>query len=111
MLKILVLLKDHLLALSLLLSIPILSVAYIYLDHSKGTNTFNLVTDLDRQIPFIKLFIFPYLAWFVFILVCFVYLAFKNRQLYLHTLLRYNIGLILCSWCMPSIKRMCRVPK
>ncbi|MBW7456977.1 phosphatase PAP2 family protein [Paenibacillus sepulcri] len=90
------LLKNHLLALSLLLSIPLLSIAYIYLNHSRGEHTFSLVTDLDQQIPFLKIFILPYLAWFVFILACFVYLAFRNRQLYMHTLLRFNIGLVVC---------------
>ncbi|GGD58361.1 phosphatase PAP2 family protein [Paenibacillus nasutitermitis] len=90
------LLLNRLPALSLLLSIPLLSVAYIYLNQSRGEETFSLVTDLDEQIPFLKLFIVPYLGWFVFIFVCFVYLAFKNKQLYRHTLLRFNIGLTVC---------------
>jgi membrane-associated phospholipid phosphatase len=89
-------LKPHLIALSCLLSIPLLSILYIFLNHSRGANTHSLVTDLDQQMPFMKIFIIPYLGWFVFILVCFVYLAFKNRQLYMQTLLRYNIGLVIC---------------
>ncbi|QYR19105.1 phosphatase PAP2 family protein [Paenibacillus sp. sptzw28] len=94
--------KPHLIALSCLLSIPLLGIVYIYLNRSRGASTHSLLTDLDEQTPFLKIFIVPYLVWFVFILVCFVYLAFKNRQLYMKTLLLYNIGLVIC-YCIYAV--------
>jgi len=82
-------------ALSLLLSVPLLSLIYVYVNRL-DLPAYSLETDLDRQIPFVKIFVLPYLGWFAFLLAGFVYLAFKNRDIYLRTLLRFNVGLLVC---------------
>lgn len=88
-------LKSYLLSLSLLLSIPVLGLIYTSLNH-EGEKTHNLVTDFDRQLPFIKWFVLPYLGWYLFLFAAFLYLAFKNREAYYSTLIQFNIGLLLC---------------
>lgn len=88
--------KTHLPALSGLLSIPLLGLLYVYLNNDGDRQIYSLVTDLDRQTPFLSVFVVPYLGWFVFIFACFVYLAVQNRSVYWTTLLRFNIGLIAC---------------
>lgn len=88
-------LKSHLLALSSLLSIPLLGLIYVYLNRPGGTVN-SLVTDLDREIPFVKAFVLPYVSWYAFLLIAFVYLAFKNREVYYQTLLQFNVGLLIC---------------
>jgi membrane-associated phospholipid phosphatase len=89
------LLKPHLLAVTSLLTIPLLGIVYVYLNHSTGT-VYSLVTDLDRQMPFLKVFVLPYVSWYVFLFIAFLYLAIKNREAYYQTLLQFNIGLLIC---------------
>jgi membrane-associated phospholipid phosphatase len=89
------LLKPHLLALTSLLTIPLLGLIYVYLNHSAGT-VYSLVTDLDRQIPFLKVFVLPYVSWYAFLFIALLYLAFKNREAYYQTLLQFNIGMLIC---------------
>ncbi|MFD0694352.1 phosphatase PAP2 family protein [Paenibacillus sp. GCM10027628] len=88
-------LKSYLLACCALLSIPMVGFIYVYLNHG-GERYFSLVTDLDRQIPFLKIFVVPYVSWYVFLLAGFMYLAYKDRQTYYKTLLQFIIGLLLC---------------
>ncbi|MBD0383796.1 phosphatase PAP2 family protein [Paenibacillus sedimenti] len=86
---------SYLLACSALLSIPLVGLIYVYLNHG-GERYYSLVTDLDRQIPFLKIFVVPYVSWYVFLLAGFMYLAYKDRQTYYKTLLQFIIGLLLC---------------
>nr|WP_275901705.1 phosphatase PAP2 family protein [Paenibacillus sp. SYP-B3998] len=51
---------------------------------------------MDRQIPFLKIFVVPYMLWYVFLLLGFMYLAYKDRRTYYLTLLQFIIGLLLC---------------
>ncbi|MFE5319401.1 phosphatase PAP2 family protein [Paenibacillus sp. NPDC056579] len=88
-------LTSHLLALSSLLSIPLLGLIYIYLNHGNGM-VHSLVTDFDHQLPFLKVFVLPYLFWYPFLFIAFVYLAFKNREVFYQTLVQFNIGLLIC---------------
>ncbi len=87
--------KSYLLTVSTLISIPLLGLIYVYLNHP-DSKVYSLVTDLDSQIPFIKIFVIPYVFWFVFIFIGFLYLAYKNRKLYFQTLLQFNIGRLIC---------------
>ncbi|MGJ7922184.1 phosphatase PAP2 family protein [Neobacillus sp. LXY-4] len=87
--------KSYLLTVSSLISIPLLGLMYVYLNHP-GPKVHSLVTDLDRQIPLIKIFVIPYVFWYVFIFIGLLYLAYKNRKLYFQTLLQFNIGRLIC---------------
>lgn len=85
----------HLRTLSWLLSIPLVGMIYVYLNHAGGP-AHSLVTDMDRQIPFLKIFIVPYLSWYAFLFVTFVYLAVKHKELYFQTLVKFLLGLLIC---------------
>ncbi|NQX61447.1 phosphatase PAP2 family protein [Paenibacillus qinlingensis] len=86
---------SYLLACSGLLMIPLVGLIYIQLNQDNGT-AYSLMTDLDRQIPFIKGFVVPYLFWYVFLAVGFLYLAYRDRSNYFQTLVEFIIGLLLC---------------
>jgi len=87
--------KKNITALAFMLSIPIMSVFYNVLNTSeRGFNS--LATDLDRAIPFLKVFVIPYIIWYLFIFLVLGYLCFKDRKTYYRTLLTYNIGLAIC---------------
>ncbi|KRF07109.1 hypothetical protein ASG89_17295 [Paenibacillus sp. Soil766] len=86
---------SYLLACSGLLMIPLVGLIYIHLNQDPG-NAYSLMTDLDRQIPFIQGFVVPYLSWYVFLAVGFLYLAYRDRSNYFQTLVEFIIGLLLC---------------
>jgi membrane-associated phospholipid phosphatase len=82
-------------ALLWILSIPLSNVIYQLLNNSeRGANS--LVTDIDRSLPFVKLFAIPYLSWFLFIAAALIYLCFKDRNTYYKTLIVLNVSLIAC---------------
>lgn len=86
---------SYIMACSGLLLIPLVGLIYIHLNQADGA-AYSLVTDLDRQIPFIKGFVVPYLSWYGFLLVGFLYLAYKDRGMYYKTLFQFIMGLLLC---------------
>jgi membrane-associated phospholipid phosphatase len=86
---------SYCLACSALLLIPLVGLIYIHLNQADGI-AYNLVTDLDRQIPFLKGFVVPYLSWYGFLLVGFLYLVYKDRRNYYITLVEFVIGLLIC---------------
>lgn len=86
---------SYCLACSALLLIPLVGLIYVHLNQADGI-AYNLVTDLDRQIPFLKGFVVPYLSWYGFLLVGFLYLVYKDRRNYYITLVEFVIGLLIC---------------
>ncbi|MDF2650856.1 MAG: serine/threonine protein phosphatase [Paenibacillus sp.] len=86
---------SYIMACSGLLLIPLVGLIYIHLNQADGV-AYSLVTDLDRQIPFMKSFVIPYLSWYGFLLVGFLYLAYKDRSMYYKTLFQFIMGLLLC---------------
>lgn len=84
-----------LVALACLLTIPIVSMFYNFLNNpGNGANV--LITGIDRAIPFMKVFIIPYVSWYFFIFIVLVYLALKDKNTYYKTLISYNLGMIVC---------------
>lgn len=51
---------------------------FLLLEHHVTTNYYVIQTRLDEQIPFIEYFIIPYLMWFAFIAVAFLYFFFTD---------------------------------
>jgi len=84
----------NLMPLCLILSIPISNVIYMLINNAdRGAH--NLVTDLDQSIPFLKIFILPYLSWYFFILGTLIFFCFKDKKIYYRTLLSINLGLLI----------------
>ncbi|MFL0248226.1 phosphatase PAP2 family protein [Candidatus Clostridium stratigraminis] len=53
-----------------------------------------MVTNIDNSIPFLKVFILPYVAWYAFIFIIMAYLCYKDRKTYYITITAYLLGLI-----------------
>lgn len=83
------------LSLSLILMIPLINVIYIYLNNS-SRGIHSLVTDIDKGIPFIKVFAIPYLIWSPFLFATLIYLCFRHREAYYKVIISIIVGLILC---------------
>jgi membrane-associated phospholipid phosphatase len=82
------------LPLSYMLSIPLLHTIYEWLN-GRQRSAHLLVTELDRYIPFVPAFVIPYVFWYVFVFLTLAYICYKNRAVYLKTLIAYNISLLI----------------
>ena len=77
------------------LSIPLISLTYPLLNQYKG-DAGDLVTFVDKLIPFNKIFILPYVSWYIFIAIFSVILCILDKERYLKLLITLNIGMITC---------------
>ncbi len=87
--------KDNLIPLSLILTVPLFNLGY-NLTNNSGGRIHNLTGSLDNAIPFLKLFILPYMTWYAFLLLSLAYLCFNYKEVFYKTILSIDIGLIIC---------------
>lgn len=87
--------KDNLLPLMLMILIPLTNIFYGLLNNSTR-GVYSLVTDLDKAIPFSKVFIIPYMLWYPFIVLTLIYFCFYYKDAYYKTLSTLVLGMILC---------------
>ncbi|HJV16576.1 MAG TPA: phosphatase PAP2 family protein [Bacillales bacterium] len=80
--------------LALLLIFPILGYIYGNLNENRSDATI-LLTKLDSIIPFLPIFILPYILWYVFILAYLIYFWSKDTKLYIRTLAIIVLGEIV----------------
>jgi len=88
-------LRQNLIPLSFMISIAISNIFYKLLNNGDG-NINSLVTNVDQTIPFLKIFILPYITWYGYIAVGLIYLCMKNRKTYYTSLISLNLALIVC---------------
>lgn len=88
--------KEHIRPLALLLSIPIMNLIYILIN-SFFTTGANVTLALDNKIPFIGIFIVPYIFWYLFIPLSLFILCMKDRQVYYKTIFIYIVGCLISS--------------
>lgn len=70
-------------------------IMFTALEQSPRTH-YNLIhMAIDDQIPFVEVFVVPYLLWFAYVLVIMVYLYFSDREFYHRTSLFICIGMTL----------------
>ncbi|MEH7331952.1 phosphatase PAP2 family protein [Neobacillus drentensis] len=78
-----------------LLVIPLLAKIYqlLNLGAQKGLD---LSTPLDHAIPFVSIFIIPYILWYGYIFCYLVYFCFKDTKVYLKTLILIVVAEFIC---------------
>jgi membrane-associated phospholipid phosphatase len=86
--------RKHGFALSLMLTIPFMGLLYTLLN-VPNHDIHNLHTTIDHLIPFIKVFIVPYMLWMPFLYITLFYFCLKDRKLYYHTLIAYNLSVFV----------------
>jgi len=77
-----------------MLAIPILNVFYGILNHGKGKVS-NLTTPWDDMIPFLPIFVIPYLIWYPFVFGMLIVFFFKDRIVFYRSLTIICIGLVI----------------
>lgn len=88
--------KKNLYPLCFLISLVVLGLIYSTLNNADGRNIHILVTDIDKAVPFIKLFVIPYCMWPVFIIGMLIYLCLKDVKTYYKTLISIIFGEAVC---------------
>jgi membrane-associated phospholipid phosphatase len=78
-----------------LLVMPLLGSLYNILN-SHTSNPTNLLIKLDASIPFMPIFILPYVFWYVYILGYLIYLCYKDTPIYLKSLTMIVFGELAC---------------
>ncbi|MBT2638287.1 MULTISPECIES: phosphatase PAP2 family protein [unclassified Bacillus (in: firmicutes)] len=78
-----------------LLVMPVLGLIYKILNNNPREAVI-LSTDLDDKIPFLSIFIIPYIIWYAFILGYLIYFWYKDTRIYLKTLTLIVIGELVC---------------
>jgi len=86
--------KSDLFYLSLMLIFPLFHIIYKFLNTPHG-KVHNLSTVFDVNIPFVKVFIIPYITWYLFTYIIFFYIYLKNKKIYLRTIITYAACLVL----------------
>ncbi|WP_079509192.1 phosphatase PAP2 family protein [Mesobacillus jeotgali] len=87
--------KKELPYLLFLLVMPILGLIYKILNNNPREAVI-LSTDLDRLIPFLPIFIIPYIIWYAFIFGYLIYFWYKDVGIYLKTLSMIVVGELIC---------------
>ncbi len=77
-----------------LLAIPAFNFFYGLQNHS-GEHVQSLVTDVDRNTPFIPGFVVPYMLWYPFLILVFFLVLRKDKTKYYRLLLALCLGLFL----------------
>jgi membrane-associated phospholipid phosphatase len=78
-----------------LLILPVINVNYIIANTlSKSGKSLSLL--LDKEIPFVSLFVFPYVYWYIYIVLGLIFILSKDRKRYLRTLIAIYSGMCIC---------------
>ncbi|GAA0814456.1 phosphatase PAP2 family protein [Clostridium tertium] len=74
---------------------PLININYVILGAiaEKGKN---LGLFLDKEIPFVSMFIFPYIYWYIYIFIGLIFILLKDRRKYIRALLAVYIGMFIC---------------
>ncbi|WP_312473135.1 phosphatase PAP2 family protein [Neobacillus sp.] len=79
----------------LLLVLPPLGKIYELLNNRSG-NAVDISSTIDQIIPFLSIFIIPYILWYAYLFVYLVYFCFKDTKVYMKTLFLIVIAELIC---------------
>lgn len=78
-----------------LIILPMININYIIAGTlAKSGNDISLA--IDKEIPYISVFIFPYIYWYAFVVLGLIFILSKDRKNYLRTLMVIYIGMCIC---------------
>jgi membrane-associated phospholipid phosphatase len=78
-----------------LLVIPLLAIVY-QLINDRPHKAVDISSSIDQSIPFLPIFILPYILWYGYIFCYLVYFCFKNTKVYLTSLILIVVAELLC---------------
>lgn len=78
-----------------LLVIPLLAVFYQVLNN-RSHKAVDISTSFDQSIPFLPIFIIPYILWYAYMFCYLIYFCFKDTKVYIKTLMLIVIAELIC---------------
>lgn len=75
--------------------LPIININYI-IAGALAKSGKDLSLTLDKEIPYVSAFIFPYIYWYAFIFLGLVFILSKDRKRYLRSLMVIYISMCIC---------------
>lgn len=75
--------------------IPIINVNYI-LASILAKRGHDLTIELDNIIPFNSIFIIPYIYWYLYIVIGFIFILMNSRKDYIRVFISFFIGMNIC---------------
>jgi membrane-associated phospholipid phosphatase len=86
---------NYVIALTAMLLIPIFHTFYNLLNNDqRGAQL--LITKVDEWIPFVDVFIIPYIIWYPFIFLTLAYICWKDRLTYWKVLSTMLVSMLVC---------------
>ncbi|MDO5146880.1 MAG: phosphatase PAP2 family protein [Eubacteriales bacterium] len=89
----------------LLLYFPVYLTIFRYLEENVPKKFHIISSPLDQYIPFVAIFIVPYLLWFLYMAVAGIYLLFFEKECFCRMMYFGMIGMsifLLVSWLYPN---------
>ena len=78
-----------------LIILPLVNINYViaakFVENGKDISLI-----IDKKIPYISLFIIPYIYWYIFILLGFIYILSKDRKRYLKAIIVMTLSMCIC---------------
>ena len=78
-----------------LLVIPLLGFIYEFLNN-RSHKAVDISASIDQAIPFLPIFIIPYILWYAYMFFYLIYFCFKDTKVYLRTLMLIVIAELIC---------------
>ncbi|MCH1627331.1 phosphatase PAP2 family protein [Ferdinandcohnia quinoae] len=78
-----------------LLVIPLLAIIYTLLNN-RANNAVDISTTFDQAIPFLPIFIIPYIIWYAYIFCYLIYFCFKDTTVFIKSLILITMGELVC---------------
>jgi hypothetical protein len=76
------------------MTFPLIGLLYPILN-KPGIKTYNLATKLDATLPFLKIFILPYIAWYPYVILALVYFFLRDKKNFYKVIIMLDICLLL----------------
>jgi hypothetical protein len=78
-----------------MLVFPFLGLLYHWVNQPRA-NVYNLMTNVDYAIPFVRFFVLPYSIWIFYIYLCLIFFFIKDIKVYYRSLMIYTLCALLC---------------
>lgn len=79
---------------AILVSVPIINIIYLILNREQE-NTLIIKMKIDDIIQFNKIFIIPYVAWYVYVVLFLFLLCIWDKKRYFRAVLSLNVGMLI----------------
>lgn len=78
-----------------LIILPIININYV-IAGALAKSGKDISLTLDKEIPYVSAFIFPYIYWYAFIFLGLIFILSKDRKRYLRSLMVIYISMCIC---------------